>query len=90
MHRLLLTVSTNRYAVNKDVYAELNCISTLCHVNIRMLCHYFDTGYVVLQNTDVLPSGSAAFVYAVLLDALVPYLANFQPKVHNYYHNSKM
>ena len=47
---------------------------------------YFDTGYVVLQNCETLTAGIVAFPYTVLLEAFVPYLSDFQPKVHNTYH----
>lgn len=49
-----------------------------------MYVYVFLTGYVVLMNTDVLTSGIVTFPYAVLLDAFVPYLTNFQPKVASY------
>lgn len=67
------------YACRAKLYFLI--VLTYTHMSICYICHCFATGYVVLQNTDVLPSGSVAFVYAVLLDALVPYLANFQSKV---------
>ena len=52
------------------------------NVLLRYVCIL--TGYVVLENTDVLTPGIVTFPYAVLLDAFVPYLSNFQPKVASY------
>ena len=49
-------------------------------------CFYFDTGYVVLQNCETITGGIVAFPYTVLLEAFVPYLSDFQPKVHNIIH----
>ena len=38
----------------------------------------------MLQNCETLTAGIVSFPYAVLLDAFVPYLSDFKPKVASY------
>ena len=43
---------------------------------------YIFVGYILLQNAEAITPGIITTPYAVLFDALVPYLSGNQPKVH--------
>ena len=58
---------------------RINFVDNMC---VRICFH--TSGFVLLQNTDVLALGIERVPYAVLLDAFVPYLSDNQPKVRTY------